>query len=217
MIKTDAQLKSDVLAELLWEPTLQAGNIHVAAHDGTVTLSGTVNHYADKFAAERATQRVDGVKAIAEEIQVKPSGAHKQTNTEIAESVVSSLKWHVWVPSSIQATVEDGWVTLNGDVHWGFQRQAAEDAIRFLMGVKGVSNNITLKPEQKATEVRESIQKSLMRNAEIDASQVTVEANGGRITLSGTVHSWDERREAYSAAWNAPGVTSVENQLTVTA
>jgi osmotically-inducible protein OsmY len=215
-MKSDSQLKADVLAELLWEPALRSGEIHVNAHDGVITLHGQVEHYADKFAAERAVQRVDGVKAIAEELKVSYTGVQQLTDTEIAESVVKSLKWHVWVPDSVQATIEDGWVTIRGEVHWGFQRQSAEDAVRYLIGVKGVSNNITLKPELQALLVKEAIEKSLHRNSEIDAKDVRITASEGKVTLAGSVHSWDERRQAYAAAWNAPGVTSVENHLSVT-
>ena len=214
-MKTDAQLKTDVTTELQWEPMLHANDIKVCAKDGIVTLSGSVPHYAEKFAAERAAQRVVGVTAIAEELEVNLTGVHKRPDSEIAESVVNSLKWHVWIPSHVQAVVENGWVTLTGEVSWGFQRQSAEDAIRFQSGVKGVSNNITLKPSAKSAEVKDVIEKALKRNAEIDAAKVMVTTEGGKVTLAGTVGSWDERQEASSAAWSAPGVTGVENDLVV--
>jgi osmotically-inducible protein OsmY len=214
-MKTDAQLKNDVTEELRWEPSVTSNDIRVAAQNGVVTLSGTVPHYAEKWAAERATQRVEGVKAIAEELEVHLVGVHDRKDSEIAQAVVNSLRWHVWVPSHIQATVEKGHVTLTGIVNWGYQRNAAEDAISYLSGIKGVSNNITLKPSVKPTAVKDAIEKALKRDAEIDAARINVSADGGKVTLAGTVSSWDERQEAVLAAWNAPGVTEVENDLVV--
>jgi osmotically-inducible protein OsmY len=199
--------------ELQWEPTVTASAIHVAARDGVVTLSGTVPHYAEKRAAIRAAQRVEGVKAIAEEMEVSLAGIHQRKDAELAHTVVNSLSWHVWVPSHVQATVENGWVTLTGSVHWGFQRNFAEDAVRYLSGVKGITNNITLKPSVRPTAVKDAIEKALKRNAEIDAGNINVSADGSKVTLAGTVKSWDQRQEAGVAAWNAPGVTEVENNL----
>ena len=212
-MKTDAQLKKDVIEELKWEPTISSTNINVATDNGVVTLSGTVPHYAEKSAAERATQRVECVKAIAEELEVHTDGIRK--DSDIAQAVVNSLKWHVWVPSHVQATVENGWVTLMGTVTWGYQRNSAEDCVRYLPGVKGVSNNVTLKPSVQPTAIKVAIEKALKRDAEIDAENIDVSADGGKVTLAGTVTSWDEREEAATAAWSAPGVTSVENNIAV--
>ena len=214
-MKTDAQLMDDVTEELQWEPAVTSADIDVVAHDGVVTLSGTVPFYAQKWAAERATQRVAGVKAIAEEIEVSLTGVHKRSDTSIAEAVANALKWHVWVPDNVQATVENGWVTLTGGVRWGYERSSAEDAVSFLSGVRGVSNDVTLKPAVQPASVKDAIEKALERNAEVDAGNVNVSATGGKVNLGGTVRSWDEREEAGAAAWNAPGVTEVQNDLAV--
>lgn len=214
-MKTDTQLRNDVIEELQWEPAVTASDINVAAHDGVVTLSGRVLHYAEKWAAERATRRVEGVKAIAEEMEVHPSGAHDRTDSDIAEAVVNALRWHVWVPKQVQATVENGWVTLTGRVTWEYERSSAKDAVSFVFGVKGVTNSVTLKPGVTPTAVKDAIERALKRHAEIDAENIRVSADGGKVTLAGTVRSWDERDEARMAAWNAPGVTEVENDLVV--
>ena len=214
-MKTDAQLQKDVMDEIKWEPCVTAAEIGVSVANGVVTLNGTVATYAEKWAAERAAQRVEGVKAIAEEIQIKPIGMHAKTDAEIAAAAATSLKAHVWVPTDIQATVENGWVTLAGVVNWEFQKRAATDSVRFLAGVKGVSNKITLKATAQPSAVKEEIKKALMRDAEIDAGTVNVAADGGTVTLSGRVRSWGEKDAAGKAAWNAPGVTTVRNDIEV--
>jgi len=214
-MKTDAQLQKDVMDEIKWEPSTTAAQIGVTAANGVVTLTGVVATYAEKWAVERATQRVDGVKGIAEEITIKLSGPHARTDAEIAAGAVSSLKAHVWVPTDIQATVENGWVTLKGHVNWEYQRTAARDAVCFMPGVKGLSNDITLKPTAKPSAVKDAIEKAFVRNAEIDAGTVKVAAEGGKVTLSGNVRSWSEKNEAGMAAWNAPGVNSVRNDIAV--
>ena len=182
-MKTDAQLQQDVIEELKWEPCVTANEIGVSVASGVVTLNGSVPTYAEKWAAERAAQRVEGVKAIAEEIQIKPFGKHARTDAEIAATAAASLKAHVWVPTDIQVTVAQGWVTLKGHVNWEFQRSAARDSVRFLAGVKGVTNEITLKPTVQPSAVKAAIEKALVRNAEIDAENVKVAADGGKVTL----------------------------------
>ena len=214
-MKTDTQLKNDVMEELRWEPSVTMSDISIATHNGVVTLSGSVPTYAEKGAAERATRRVEGVKGIAEEMEVNPGRMHQHNESEIAEAVVNALRWHVWVPSSVQATVDDGWVTLTGSVTWDFQRNAAADAIDHLSGVIGVSNKIAITPIVQPNAVKDAIEGALKRNAEIDGEHITVSAEGGDVTLTGQIGSWGQRDETETAAWNAPGVTNVENHLTV--
>ena len=214
-MKTDTQLQKDVMDEIKWEPSTTAAQIGVSAHNGVVTLNGVVATFAEKWAVERAAQRVEGVKGIAEEITIKLHGMHARTDAEIAESAVRSLQVHVWVPEDIQATVTKGWVTLKGNANWEYQRSAARDAVCFMSGVTGVSNNIAVKPAVQPTAVQDAIEKALVRSAEIDAGKVKVSASGGTVTLSGSVRTWGEKSDAGLAAWNAPGVNSVKNELSV--
>jgi len=214
-MKTDAQLKIDVMEELRWEPNVTSDSINVAAHKGVVTLTGSVPFFAEKWATERAVRRVSGVKAIAEDLQVNRFGIHNHKDTDVAQAVVNALSWHVWVPDTVQATVENGWVKLNGSVKWEFERHAAEEALRYLSGVTGISNDILLKPAVQPSAVKDSIEKALKRTAEIDADNIKVSTSGSKVTLTGNTHSWNERAEAGSAAWCAPGVTEVQNNLAV--
>ncbi len=215
-MKTDVELRSDVLEALRWEPAVTFAGIAVLAKDGVVTLNGTVPYFAEKQAAEGAARRVKGVKAIADELSVRVYEYHNHSDTDLAGNVVSALKWHVWVPDTVQATVQKGWVTLNGQVKWQYQRNAAEDAVRYLSGVLGVTNDIALSPGIEAADVRKAIEGALKRDAQIDADNIRVSSTGGKVILTGTIHSWNQRDDAGWAAWSAPGVNEVQNDLAVT-
>ena len=216
-MKTDLQLQREVLDELKFEPSIRELEIGVAVKDGVVTLTGFVDSYAEKLSAERAIERINGVKAVADEIQVKLPGLHQRTDTDIAHAAVNALRWNIQVPDdTIKTTVEDGWIHLDGDVEWQNQKWAAEDAVSNLMGVKGVTNVITVKPTNISSyEVSEKIKESLRRHAERDADKIKIEATDGQVTLRGTVSSFAERQDAERAAWRAPGVTKVNDLLLV--
>jgi osmotically-inducible protein OsmY len=214
-MKSDTQLLADVQAELDWDPSLDNRDIVVAVKDGVVTLAGHVSAYADKWGAEKAAKVVAGVRAIANEIEVKP-GKAQRPDQETATMAANALKSNVAVPASdIKVIVNDGWITLEGKVVFWYQRNAAENAVRSLWGIKGVSNNIELKPQAKAGDVKAKIQQAFQRHAALDANKVNVGVINGEITLTGDVSSWSERDEAENAAWAAPGVTRVQNQLSV--
>jgi osmotically-inducible protein OsmY len=216
-MKTDLQLQRDVLDELKFEPSIREAEIGIAAMAGVVTLTGFVDSYAEKFSAERTAERVGGVKAVADEIKVKLPGAHQRSDTDIAHAVVNALRWDIQVPDDrIKATVDDGWIALDGEVEWQYQKWAAEGAVRNLTGVKGVSNLLTVKPRKASThEVGQKIKDSMRRHAERDADRITIEAKDGRVTLRGTVSSFAERQDAERAAWQALGVTNVEDLIAV--
>ena len=216
-MKTDTQLHRDVADELAWEPSIRSPEIGIAVKDGVVTLSGSVESYAEKYAAERAAERVRGVMAVADDMLVKLPLSFKRSDTEVAHACVNALRWDIQVPDDkIKALVEEGWVTLEGEVEWQFQRQAAERAVRYLAGVRGVTNRVSVKPKAASSfEVSQKIKDALRRSAEEDAEKISVEAKDGRVVLKGKVRSYAERAEAERAAWAAPGVMVVDDRIAI--
>lgn len=215
-MKSDAQLKKDVEAELEWDPTFDAAHVGVSVKDGVVALSGHLDNYAEKLAAERAAQRVEGVKAVAVDIDVRLAPGHQRGDAEIAAAAETALRWHTLVPEDrVKVLVEKGWITLSGEVDWDYQRNHAAKAVRALTGVTGVTNLITLKPQVTPANITHRIQAALQRQAEREAQHIDVVVSGHTVTLKGQVHSWAERNAAQGAAWSAPGITSVINQLRV--
>ena len=215
-MKTDAEIKDDVLNELAWQPNVDETEIGVIVEDGVVTLSGVLNNYSKKIAAEKAVKSVEGVKALAGDIEIKYGDSFKKTDKEIAKAVVDALEWNASVPEeNIKVKVEDGWVYLSGEVKWSYQKNAAKRAVENLLGVRSVINSITLKQDVKPFEVKDRIKKAFERSAEIDANKVTVIADGNTVTLKGKVSSIKEKEEAETAAYNAPGVFHVKNELRV--
>jgi osmotically-inducible protein OsmY len=213
---SDLELKKSVEAELNWEPSINAAEIGVAVKDGVVTLTGRVESYWEKVAAERAASRVARVRAVANELEIRLPSSSERTDEDIARAAVNALDWFVSVPSDrIKVKVSKGWVTLEGTVDWQYQKSAAERAVRDLIGVRGVTNVVEVKPRVSATEVKSAIEAALKRSAEVDARRITVETDGDKVILRGTVRSVAERHEAERAAWRAPGVRTVENQVTI--
>lgn len=214
---SDKQLRQDVIDELEFDPSVNAAHVGVAVDGGVVTLTGHVSSYAEKLAAEAATRRVQGVRAIAQEIEVRYPNEKKTADDEIAKRALDIMRWSAVVPSdAIQLTVRDGWVTLSGQSEWQFQKDAAENEIRRLSGVAGVINNIAIKPRVQPTDVKRKIEEAFRRNADIEAQKIRVSVlDGGRITLQGSVHDWQERIAAENAAWSAPGVSAVDDRLTI--
>lgn len=212
----DSQIRSRVLAELDWDPSIDASDVGVAVKDGVVTLTGSIPSYWQEKEVERVVKRVAGVRAVAEELTIKLPGTSERSDADIAQSVLSGLRFNVAVPTNrIQVTVEKGWVTLEGDVEWQYQKAAAESGINYLMGVKGVTNNIEIKPRVSSADVKSKIEAAFERLGHLDANQITIESRDGKVMLRGSVHSWDEREQAEQAAWAAPGVTMVENHVLV--
>jgi osmotically-inducible protein OsmY len=213
-MKTDSQLQQDVMAELKWEPAVHAEQIGVEVKNGVVTLAGEVSSYTEKWNAERAAQRVNGVKALAVELTVKLAEFSKRTDADIAESAKNILSWTSSLPAdAVKVMVEGGWLTLSGDVEWQYQRQDAAHGVRFLAGVTGVSNQIAIKPSLSGTVVKSDIEAALKRRAAADAKTIAVDVKGGDVTLTGTVHSWAERDLATRSAWGSSGVRNVVDKM----
>jgi osmotically-inducible protein OsmY len=213
-MKTDSQLQQDVMAELKWEPAVHATQIGVQVKDGVVTLVGEVSSYNEKLNAERAAQRVAGVKALAVEMTVKIGDFGKRTDADIAQSAKNIVNWTSSLPAgAVKVMVESGWLTLSGDVEWQYQRLDAADSVRNLLGVTGVINQITINPTLSAKVVKSDIEAALKRRAMADAQTISVAVKGGDVTLTGTVHSWDERDLATSTAWGSAGVRNVIDKM----
>lgn len=214
-MKTDADLKRDVEAELAWDPAVRSTDVGVSVKEGVVTLSGHIGTYAEKYAIQRALRRVPGVKAIAIELDVTLAPNHRRSDTEIALAIEHALKWNTVVPDKITVMVDKGWVTLQGEVEWDYQRRSVEDAVRHLMGVVGISNDIAIKPRVAPTDIEKRIAAALQRQLERELKRIEVKVEGSTVTLKGSVNSWHERDAAQGVAWQAPGVRAVINELRI--
>ena len=215
-MKTDTQLQSDVMAELKWDPSFNAAEIGVEVKNGVVTLSGHVDKYAEKWAAEKAAQKVTGVKALAIELDINLPGSSNRSDADIARTAENVLEWTTnWPKDHVKVMVEKGWVTIIGMVDYEYQRQLASSAVRHLMGVTGVSNQVTIKSKLTSSTVKSDIEAALKRRALTDAEEIMVTVNGGKVTLTGVVHSWSERDMVSDSVWNTPGVTDVNDNISV--
>lgn len=218
MTRSDEQIQRDVLEELKWDARVQPNEIGVSVTDGVVSLTGWVDSYTKKWVSERTAHRVRGVKAVANDIEVRLPSSVDRTDADIAAAATRALQWDAFVPiERLDVTVSRGWVTLQGEVEWQYQRRAAERAVRRLSGVRGVTNLVAVRPRIKPApdDLRHRIEDAMVRSAETDAERVRVEVNGDQIILSGTVRAWSEKEEAERVAWSAPGVSSVDNRVMV--
>ena len=214
--RTDEEIQKDVLDELRWDMRVRPNEVGVSVQDGIVTLTGWVDSYMKKIAAENAALRVPGVKAVVNDIEVRLPGSAERTDIDLAKAVLDALRWDANIPAGkIDVTVSQGWVTLKGEVDYAFQKREAERAIRHLSGIKGVINLITVRPQPLPADLKQNIERALVRNAETDAQHITVEVEGGKVILRGTVRSYAEKQAAEDTAWSAPGVTEVENRIVV--
>ena len=215
-MKSDRDIERDVRDELQWDPDLDATDIAISVRNGVVTLTGFVKSYTDKYEAEAAAKRVAGVSGVANDLEVRMPSVDERPDPEIARDAVSAIKSQLPISSErIKVVVKNGWVTLEGQVEWQYQKNTAESAVRRIKGVKGVSNMIVLKPRAEPAEIKKKIQDAFKRNAEIDANRIQVETNGSEVILKGTVRSWIEREEAERVAWSAPGITKVDDRIVV--
>jgi osmotically-inducible protein OsmY len=214
--RTDEEIQRDVLAELRWDARVRPNEIGVVVKDGVVALTGWVDSYMKKWSADEAAHRVKGVKAVANDIEVRLPGDQQRIDSDIAAEVVRALQSDAALrQEKVEVTVSKGWVTLEGEVEWKYQKEDAERVVRRILGVKGVSNYLVVKPRVTPGELKQKIEQALIRDAETDAERITVEVQGAKVILKGAVRSWAERREAERVAWSAPGVAQVENQITV--
>ena len=215
-MRSDSEIERDVKEELMWDPDLDATDIGVSVKNGVVTLTGFVKSYSDKYEAEAAAKRVAGVVAIANDIEVRMPSVDERPDPEIARDAVAAIKSQLPISSEkIKVVVKNGWITLEGEVEWQYQRTTAENAVRRIKGVKGVSNVIQIKPHAEPNQIKRKIQEAFRRSAEVDANRIIVETDGGTVRLKGTVRSWIEREEAERAAWAAPGVVNVIDEIVV--
>jgi osmotically-inducible protein OsmY len=215
-MKSDSEIERDVRDELKWDPDLDAENIAVSVKTGVVTLAGFVKSYSDRLEAEAAAKRVAGVLAVANDIEVRLPAIDQRPDPDIAKDAVAALKSELPISyDKMKVIVKDGWITLEGTAEWQYQKTTAENAVRKVKGVKGVTNVITVKPKVQPSELQRKILEAFKRNAEVDANRITVEASGSEVILKGTVRSWIEREEAERVAWSAPGVTKVEDRIVV--